>query len=191
VIDALYFTRALIFALPLMNHNNHPLNPDPKSITYRIGRLSLAALITILIFSFSPYNNLHSKNIETGDKTYLHSNSIPLDRTAFKASFPGGNEDLEVLVKEAVSNSGLCSSTDDNSKICVMKITVDAEGVVTNAESLGSQQDSIVNVALKAIEEGPQWRPAIIDGSPVKSIVEQPIDISPITVAHISPSLEN
>lgn len=140
-------------------------------------RLSIAGLIIIIIFSFSPYS--HSNEIVKAKPENDFFFSVqPNNQTQVNASFPGGKEDLELLVNDAVEKSGLDVKLQDSSTTCTMQITVDAEGVVTGAKTINVQTDSVSNIVLKAIEEGPQWRPAIIDGTPVESTVEQTLDIS-------------
>ncbi len=117
----------------------------------------------------------------------LHHTSV----REIDASFPGGKEDLELLVNDAVEQAGIDIEKHDSSTTCVMQITVDAEGVVTKAKALGLHPDSIANIALKAVEEGPHWRPAIVDGTPVESIIEQTVDISLNSSEANSPSLNN
>ncbi len=166
------------------------MDQEVKSLTYRITRLCIAALIIIVIFSFSPYNYSN----EIGMVQPKKENSFiarPNKETNVEASFPGGKEDLEVLVSDAVEKSGLNVKSQDSSTTRIMQITVDAEGVVTNAKTVGVQTDSISSIALKAIEDGPQWRPAIIDGIPVASTIEQTLDLSFKSTDDVSPSLDN
>lgn len=100
------------------------------------------------------------------------------DSTYYKveidASFPGGNEAWTKYVSNAIERDKDEFSEADYGT-CIVKFIVDKTGKVSHVEAINMKGTKLAEIAVNAIRKGPDWIPAIQNGSNVNAYRLQPV----------------
>ena len=103
--------------------------------------------------------------------------SLIFTKVDVEASFPGGNKAwTQYLIKTISSESGKFKQSDYGT--CIIKFIVDVDGKVSDVEATNMQKSRLAKIVVKAIKKGPDWKPAMRDGVPLKAFRLQPVTVS-------------
>ncbi|HUS00708.1 MAG TPA: energy transducer TonB [Chitinophagaceae bacterium] len=96
-------------------------------------------------------------------------------REEVEASFPGGDAAWSRYIRDVIMQNIDAITRDKQSGTCRVRFIVDKDGNVKNPEALTMKGSVLAEVAVKALKNGPKWRPAIQYGKPVNAYREQPV----------------
>ena len=110
-----------------------------------------------------------------------HAQAKDVDTTIYEkveieASFPGGNAAWAKHLTEAISAEVNKFKNADYGTVYI-KFIVNKKGQVSEVEATNMKRSRLAKVAVKAIENGPRWNPAIQDGKKVNAFRIQPVTL--------------
>ncbi len=107
-------------------------------------------------------------------KTDVDSHIMAID---VEARFPGGPEAWQKFIRRAIE-SGLDEFSESDYGTCVIKFIVDTNGNVSNVEATTMKGTRLAQIAVKSINKGPHWIPAMKNGHYVTAERYQPITLT-------------
>lgn len=97
-----------------------------------------------------------------------------------EAEFPGGETAWNQYVRTAIEkNIKKIMRNKPSVGTCEVQFIVDRDGSVTYVEALTMKSTTLAEVFTNAIKKGPKWKPATIDGKPVKAWRRQKVTFKP------------
>lgn len=98
------------------------------------------------------------------------------ERVEIEASFPGGAEKWKrYLERTLISVNPADEGAPEGTYTTIVQFVVDIDGSISDVKSLTNFGYGMEDVAIKAIERGPKWNPAIQNGRQVKAYRRQMI----------------
>jgi hypothetical protein len=115
------------------------------------------------------------------DKVYTNGIIVRIDsvvtRAEIEASFPGGQVAWNrYIMKEIERNQNELGNNDYGT--CIVKFIVDIDGKVASVEATTLRGTKLSEIIVRAIRNGPKWKPAIQYGKPVKAYRLQPVSLT-------------
>jgi len=107
-------------------------------------------------------------------KTDVDSHIMSID---VEARFPGGSEAWQKFIRRAIE-SELDEFSESDYGTCVVKFIVDTNGNVSNVEATTMKGTRLAQIAVKSINKGPHWIPAMKNGHYVTAERYQPITLT-------------
>jgi periplasmic protein TonB len=96
--------------------------------------------------------------------------SSVLTKVEVEASFPGGENAWNEYIRSAIEkNIKKIMRNKPSVGTCEVQFIVDKDGTITNVEALTLKNSTLAEIFTDAIKKGPRWKPATIDGKPVKA----------------------
>lgn len=135
--------------------------------------------ITNNYFIYNAYRDKISDIVVSSDTLWLKEKIVD-DRT-FKASdfveasFPGGDNAWKNYITEVITDNIKQLTRANKTGTCYVTFIVDKDGSITEVEALTMEDTKLAKVAIKAIINGPNWKPALMKGKPVKAYRIQPV----------------
>lgn len=137
---------------------------------------------TYTITSFDSLGKVSYQGDFIGDNgivKYYKASGIEIDtvhsRERHFAHFPGGEEAGLAYVRNAMIKNLEKLANAGESGTCQLKLKIAADGKVTSIVSLTMANSVLSNILIKALQEGPDWLPAVKFGVPVESTIIQPV----------------
>lgn len=93
-----------------------------------------------------------------------------------EASFPGGERAWQEYIQRAITLQ-LEEFSDKDYGTCVVQFIVDKTGKVSNVTAITVQGTKLAEIAVNTIRKGPDWTPAIQNGSYVTARRLQPVTL--------------
>ncbi|WP_299527481.1 energy transducer TonB [uncultured Lutibacter sp.] len=133
---------------------------------------------SILLFLVFIALNLNAQNTITGTDDYAEINSnesIELVKKSYsQPEFPGGNKELVTYLSKNIRyprNSRIAST---RGKVLV-SFNVEKDGKITNTEVIKGVNLILNKEAKRVVSNMPNWKPALLDGLPVRELLTIPI----------------
>ena len=99
---------------------------------------------------------------------------IPIEN---EAKFPGGAGAWQQYIRKAIQ-SRLDEFSESDYGTCMVKFTVDTNGMVSNVEATNMKGTKLAEIVVKAISRGPHWIPALQNGHYVTAERYQPVTLN-------------
>ena len=99
------------------------------------------------------------------------------NKVEIEASFPGGVNAWTKHLTEAISAEVNKFRKSDYGTVYI-KFIVNKKGEVSDVQATNKTRSRLAKVAVKAIENGPRWNPAVQDGKKVNAFRIQPVTLS-------------
>lgn len=90
------------------------------------------------------------------------------------AQFPGGEEECMKWLRKHISYPAICKKQGIQGRV-IVTFVVDIDGSISDIKILRSPHPLLSEEAERAIKMMPQWKPAMVDGKPVRSRFNLPI----------------
>lgn len=104
------------------------------------------------------------------------SDTTIYDKVEIEASFPGGiNAWTEYVTKAILAEVDKFKKSDYGTVL--IKFIVNTKGQVSDVQATNMKRSRLAKVAVRAIENGPRWNPAIQDGIKVNAFRIQPVTL--------------
>lgn len=101
-------------------------------------------------------------------------------KVEIEAEFPGGETAWNEYIRTAIEkNIKKIMRNKPSVGTCEVQFIVDRDGSVTNVEALTMKGTSLAEVFTNAVKKGPKWKPATINGKPVKAWRRQKVTFKP------------
>ncbi len=92
-----------------------------------------------------------------------------------EAQFPGGQPAWIKYIQAIIQRNAGLLMKDKNQGTCLVEFIVDVNGNVSDVKATTMKNTRLAEVGIKAIKEGPNWKPAIQNGHLVTSYKKQAI----------------
>ena len=135
--------------------------------------------VTNEYFIYKGYRDKISDIVTSTDTLWLKEKKVD-DRT-FKASdfveasFPGGDKAWANYITEVITDNIKQLTRANKTDTCYVTFVVDKDGSVTDVEALTMEDTKLAKVSIRAIIDGPKWKPALLKSKPVKAYRIQPV----------------
>ena len=98
------------------------------------------------------------------------------DKVEIEASFPGGDAAWrKYLERNANGQVATDNGAPEGTYTVVVQFVVDKEGNISDVKALTNHGYGMEQEAIRVIQKGPQWKPAVQNGRQVKAYRKQPI----------------
>ncbi|HTN07388.1 N-acetylmuramoyl-L-alanine amidase [Agriterribacter sp.] len=92
-----------------------------------------------------------------------------------EATFPGGDAAWVKYISSAINKDTEALQKEKKTGTCVVQFIVDINGTISGVEALTMKGSKLSEVAMRAVESGPKWIPAMQNGHKVKAYRRQPV----------------
>ncbi|MFM2283810.1 MAG: hypothetical protein RL222_1314 [Bacteroidota bacterium] len=145
--------------------NNNELSPISVP-AHHIDTVGYAAELNALIKS---YNFCVTDPKNTFDVVVLDSS-----KNQYPASFPGGNDSLYKLIASRIIYPAKARAYGIQGKV-ILKFIINENGQICNLSILKQGGYTLSEEAIRVLRTLPTWKPALVEGKPVKSYFVLPV----------------
>lgn len=127
----------------------------------------------------------YSSVVFAQQKDSVASTPLKIETSVFtkvevEAEFPGGETAWNEYIRTAIEkNIKKIMRNKPSVGTCEVQFIVDRDGGITNVEALTMKSTTLAEVFTNAIKKGPKWKPATINGKPVKAWRRQKVTFKP------------
>lgn len=165
-------------------------NKNRKSIN--IGRFLVFSVAAMVLLAFTVKDN----KVESGsankvkqislilesnfERTVYYDDTIPamiFTEVEQPAQFPGGQEKWAQYIQKVITEK-IGEFGEEDFGTCIVKFIVDENGKVSNVEANTMKGTLLAQVTVDAIRMGPNWIPAMQNGSKVNAYRLQPVTLT-------------
>ncbi len=134
----------------------------------------------LILISLFVSCTLSAQQVDTTKSTELIISDSVFQKVEVEASFPGGETVWNEYIRTAIEkNIKKIMRNKPSVGTCEVQFIVDRDGSVTNVEALTMKSTSLADVLTNAVKKGPKWKPATINGKPVKAWRRQKVTFRP------------
>ncbi len=92
-----------------------------------------------------------------------------------EAAFPGGEAEWQTYISGMISSNEKVLQGIKKTTTSYFGFVLDTDGSISNIKALGPKRNALTKIAIEAIQKGPNWTPATINGLAVKAFRLQPV----------------
>ena len=125
----------------------------------------------------APPSDIEGSQITATPVSKKTNDDIPFISVEIEAQFPGGPQAWQRYIRKAILMQ-LDEFTDADYGTCVVQFIVDKNGNVSHVQATTMQGTKLAEIAVNTIRKGPDWTPAMQNGTYVNAYRIQPVTLN-------------